>query len=224
MASMPTPELSQFAEDVLAGLSAKPKYLSSKYFYDDHGSRLFQEIMKLPEYYLTGCEMQIFESQTSAIHEAFANGDGKFDLIELGAGDGTKTAVLIDHFLEQNADIRYSPIDISREALDELTTTFTTKFPGLRMQALNGDYFQMLRSLRDLSERRKVILFLGSNIGNFSRQQAVSFFRSLRAVMSDDDLLFVGFDLQKDPHVIAAAYDDKEGVTAKFNLNLLARI
>src|SRR5437764_14121556 len=101
MQASTTPELSQFATDVLTGLSAKPKYLSSKYFYDDEGSRLFQEIMKLPEYYLTGCEMEIFETQTDAIHRAFANGDGKFDLIELGAGDGTKTAVLIDHFLAQ---------------------------------------------------------------------------------------------------------------------------
>jgi len=214
----------QFAEDVLAGLSAQQKHLSSKYFYDDEGSRLFQEIMRLPEYYLTGCEMEIFETLTAAIHRSFANGDGRFDLIELGAGDGTKTAVLIDHFLAHDADITYSPIDISREALDHLTTTFSRRFPMLKMRPLNGDYFQMVRSLRDLSTRRKVLLFLGSNIGNFSRAQAVSFFKSLRGVMSDDDLLFIGFDLQKDPHVIAAAYDDAAGVTARFNLNLLTRI
>jgi dimethylhistidine N-methyltransferase len=180
--------------------------------------------MKLPEYYLTGCEMEVFETQTEAIHKAFANGDGRFDLIELGAGDGTKTAVLIDHFLRKGADISYSPIDISQEALDHLTATFSARFRTLKMRTLNGDYFQILRSLRDLSTRRKVLLFLGSNIGNFSRERAVSFFRALRSVMSDDDLLFIGFDLQKDPHVIAAAYDDKEGVTAKFNLNLLTRI
>src|SRR3954451_13769331 len=102
-----TPELSQFAADVLVGLSSFPKYLSSKYFYDDEGSRLFQEIMKLPEYYLTGCEMEIFKSQTDPILKSFANGDGRFDLIELGAGDGTKTAVLIDHFLARKADITY---------------------------------------------------------------------------------------------------------------------
>src|SRR3954451_1937678 len=108
-----TPELSQFAADVLVGLSSFPKYLSSKYFYDDEGTRLFQEIMKLPEYYLTGCEMEIFETQAGEIFRAFANGDNAFDLIELGAGDGTKTAVLVDHFLGQRADISYSPIDIS---------------------------------------------------------------------------------------------------------------
>src|SRR6476646_3293345 len=101
MQSSTTPELTQFAEDVLSGLSSTPKALSSKYFYDDEGTRLFQEIMKLPEYYLTDCENEIFSTQTEAIFRVFANGDGRFDLIELGAGDGTKTAVLVDHFLKQ---------------------------------------------------------------------------------------------------------------------------
>lgn len=224
MQSSTTSELSQFAEDILRGLSSTPKELSSKYFYDDEGSRLFQEIMKLPEYYLTGCENEIFSQQTNEIFNAFSGGDGAFDLIELGAGDGTKTAVLIEHFLKQNADIFYVPIDISQEALDALTEKFNREFPSLRINAMNGDYFRILESFKDNSGRRKVLLFLGSNIGNFSREQAVGFFRSLRAVMSDDDLLFVGFDLHKDPHVIAAAYDDALGVTAKFNLNLLTRI
>jgi len=224
MKSSTSPELSQFAEDVLAGLSSTPRSLSSKYFYDDEGSRLFQEIMRLPEYYLTGCEFDIFSTQTDAIYRAFADGDGRFDLIELGAGDGTKTAVLVEHFLQQGADITYSPIDISQEALDALTAKFNAEFPALKMSARNGDYFQILDSLRIGDGRRKVLLFLGSNIGNFSREQSVAFFRSLRGVMSNDDLLFIGFDLQKDPHVIANAYDDPAGVTARFNLNLLTRI
>ena len=209
---------------MLAGLSATPKSLSSKYFYDDEGSRLFQRIMKLPEYYLTGCENEIFAEQADDIYRSFANDGGGFDLIELGAGDGTKTAVLIDHFLKRHADISYSPIDISQEALDELTAKFKAEFPSLKMNALNGDYFKILDSLRYVGGRRKVLLFLGSNIGNFNREQSVDFFRQLRAVMNDNDLLFVGFDLQKDPHVIVAAYDDLQGVTAKFNLNLLTRI
>jgi dimethylhistidine N-methyltransferase len=224
MQNSPRVEFTQFAEDVLAGLSATPKQLSSKYFYDDEGSRLFREIMKLPEYYLTGCELEIFKTQAADIYAAFANGEKAFDLIELGAGDGTKTAVLIDHFLKQDADISYSPIDISDEALDALTSKFTTEFPALRINALNGDYFKILGSLKNGGGRRKVLLFLGSNIGNFSRGQSVDFFRSLRSVMNDNDLLFVGFDLQKDPHVIANAYEDAAGVTAKFNLNLLTRI
>lgn len=227
-----TPELSQFAEDVLKGLSSTPKELSSKYFYDDEGSRLFQEIMKLPEYYLTGCENEIFERQTNEIFQAFSGGNASvnrhastaFDLVELGAGDGTKTAVLIDHFLRQNADITYAPIDISQVALDALTEKFNREFPSLRMNAMNGDYFTILESLKNDSGGRKILLFLGSNIGNFSREQSVGFFRSLREVMGGDDHLFIGFDLQKDPHIIAAAYDDPAGVTARFNLNLLTRI
>ncbi|HEY2867290.1 MAG TPA: L-histidine N(alpha)-methyltransferase, partial [Pyrinomonadaceae bacterium] len=224
MESVAGKEITQFALDVLEGLSAQPKHLSSKYFYDDEGSRLFQEIMTLPEYYLTGCELEIFERQAGEIFAAFANGNNAFDLIELGAGDGTKTAVLVSHFLKRNADITYSPIDISQEALDALTTKFSSEFPGLRMQARQGDYFNILKSLRNGENRRKILMFLGSNIGNFTREQSVTFFRDLRAVMSSSDLLFIGFDLQKDPHVIARAYDDSQGVTASFNLNLLARI
>src|SRR5215813_5572107 len=124
MRSKPATEISQFATDVLEGLTATPKHLSSKYFYDDEGTRLFQEIMKLPEYYLTGCELEIFEEQSAEIYSAFVNGSNAFDLIELGAGDGTKTAVLVSHFLERNADITYSPIDISSEALDALSAKF----------------------------------------------------------------------------------------------------
>ncbi len=220
----PTPELTTFAEDVLRGLSGTPKTLSSKYFYDDEGSRLFQEIMKLPEYYLTNCELELFQKQTDAIFQSFANGDNAFDLIELGAGDGTKTAVLVDHFLKQQADISYSPIDISQEALDALSAKFSAEFPSLKIEARNGDYLRILESLRNSNGRRKVLLFLGSNIGNFNREQALEFFRDLRSVMNENDLLFIGFDLQKDPRVIVRAYDDEKGVTAAFNLNLLKRI
>ena len=216
--------MTQFAADVLAGLSATPKYLSSKYFYDDEGSRLFQEIMKLPEYYLTGCEHEIFSTQADAIYRAFTDDRSGFDLIELGAGDGTKTAVLVGHFLKCAADISYSPIEISQVALDALTAKFNAEFPTLEMTARNGDYFKILGELKNGDGRRKVLMFLGSNIGNFSWEQSVAFFRALRDVMSNDDRLFVGFDLQKDPDVIAAAYDDAHGVTAGFNLNLLTRI
>lgn len=212
-----------FADDVRKGLSSTPKFLNSKYFYDDEGSRLFQEIMKVPEYYLSDCETEIFTNQAVEIFDAFDPG-GSFDLIELGAGDGTKTAILIDHFLERGADISYAPIDISNEALDALTGKFQREFPQLKMTPRAGDYFKILDSLKNGSGRRKVLLFLGSNIGNFSREAAVGFFRSLRDVMGDRDLLFIGFDLQKDPHVIVPAYDDAAGVTAAFNLNLLKRI
>ncbi|MDQ2746423.1 MAG: L-histidine N(alpha)-methyltransferase [Acidobacteriota bacterium] len=213
-----------FAADVLKGLSATPKFLSSKYFYDDEGSRLFQEIMKLPEYYLTRAETEIFSTRTQEIFAAFAENAAEFDLIELGAGDGTKTSLLVDFFLKRDADFKYVPIDISSEALNFLTAKFHHEFPDLSIQPEQGDYFQTLKTFKSKFDRRKIILFLGSNIGNFSHDQAADFFKSLHAVMNPNDLLFVGFDLQKDPHAILAAYDDARGVTAAFNLNLLTRI
>lgn len=213
-----------FADDVRRGLSSAPKFLSSKYFYDDEGSRLFQEIMKLPEYYLTKSEFEIFSTQTKQIYEAFSASGAEFDLIELGAGDGAKTSVLVDYFLEQNAVFTYVPIDISEEALHFLTEKFHARFPNLSIQTERGDYFRTLETFQSKSDRRKIILFLGSNIGNFGRQQAHDFFAGLRAVMNENDRLFIGFDLQKDPRVILRAYDDASGVTAEFNLNLLTRI
>lgn len=217
-------QLSTFAADVNAGLSGEPKFLSSKYFYDDEGSHLFQQIMQLPEYYLTRVEQEIFETQVAEIHSMFTGHKSEIDLIELGAGDGSKTAVLIEHFLQESADFTYSPIDISQEAVDQLTSKFRQDFPALKMQSQTGDYFRILESLKTASKRRKVLLFLGSNIGNFSRTQALGFFQHLREVMNSDDLLFIGFDLQKDPRLILQAYDDSQGVTAAFNLNLLHRI
>lgn len=217
-------ELTTFAEDVLSGLTSTPKRLSSKYFYDDEGSRLFQEIMQLPEYYPTRAEFKLFTEQTDQIANAFIEGAEKIDLIELGAGDGTKTAVLVEHLLKQKIDFTYSPIDISKEACDALSAKFNAKFPDLQINPHHGDYFKILDSLKNGNGRRKVILFLGSNIGNFNRDEAVDFFRHLRSVMNDEDRLFIGFDMQKDPRVIVRAYDDAAGVTAAFNLNLLGRI
>ena len=217
-------ERTQFAEDVLNGLSCTPKQLSSRYFYDDEGSRLFMEIMELPEYYLTRAEMKIFTEHTDAIYRGFTDGAKAIDLIELGAGDGTKTAVLIEHFIGNDLDFTYSPIDISQEANDALKAKFNEKFPGLSVQPYTGDYFRVLGSLRNGSERRKVLMFLGSNIGNFSQDKALDFFRRTRGVLNENDRLFIGFDMQKDPRVIVSAYDDPQGVTAAFNMNLLARI
>jgi dimethylhistidine N-methyltransferase len=213
-----------FADDVLRGLSATPKFLSSKYFYDDEGSRLFQEIMKLPEYYLTRAEFEIFQTRAQEIFKTFTAQNPSFDLIELGAGDGTKTAVLIEYFLRQNIHFNYMPIDISQEAIYFLTEKFRIEFPTLSMNAKTGDYFSILETFKTESNEAKIILFLGSNIGNFNKTQAQDFFSQLNKVMNRNDMLFVGFDLQKDPRVILRAYDDAQGVTAAFNLNLLTRL
>lgn len=217
-------KLNSFAEDVLRGLSATPKFLSSKYFYDDTGSRLFQQIMNLPEYYLTRAETEIFAQQKKEIIKAFTAHQDSFDFIELGAGDGTKTAILIDYLLQKNIDFNYLPIDISAKAIEFLTTKFKAQFPNLSIKPKCGDYFRILETLQTDSERSKIIFFLGSNIGNFNYEQSVTFLKQLRNIINENDLLFIGFDLQKDPGVILQAYDDSQGVTAAFNLNLLTRI
>lgn len=186
---------------------------------------MFLEIMKLPEYYLTRAEFKLFSEQKDAICSAFTEDAEGLDVIELGAGDGTKTAILIEHLLAEGVDFTYSPIDISQEANEILSARFREKFPALKIAPHTGDYFKVLGSLKNgSSKRRKVLMFLGSNIGNFLQQKALDFFRQLRAVMNREDRLFIGFDMQKDPRVIVAAYDDAQGVTAAFNLNLLERI
>ena len=213
-----------FADDVLKGLSDDPKHLSSKYFYDDRGSRLFQEIMNLPEYYLTRSEKEIFNEQKEQIYQAFGANNSEFDLIELGAGDGIKTSLLIDYFLQNSADFSYIPIDISSEALNSLCEKFKKKFPTLDIKLEQNDYFKTLSNLKEKGIKRKIILFLGSNIGNFKEEQALKFFQHLCEVMNEEDLIFIGFDLHKNPKTILNAYDDSLNITAKFNINLLKRI
>lgn len=219
-----TKQTTTFADDILKGLSDSPKHLSSKYFYDDEGSRLFVEIMKLPEYYLTRSELEIFTNQAADIYRALGADHETFDLLELGAGDGSKTSLLVEHFIEEESDFRYIPVDISKEALGYLTAKFKEKFPKLEIIPEAGDYFETLETLSSQSQRRKIILFLGSNIGNFLGEQAIAFFKGLRGSMNKSDLLFVGFDLHKNPKTILNAYDDTRGITSRFNLNLLKRI
>ncbi len=214
----------RFAEDVLKGLSSTPKYLSSKYFYDDEGSRIFQKIMQMPEYYLTDCELEIFQKQRQKIYELFALNSKSFDLIELGAGDGIKTAILLEHFVGQDAAFEYMPIDISGEVVSKLTQMMSNRLPSLKINGKTGDYFEMMDAINRYDHCKKVLLFLGSNIGNFNEQEAHSFLVKLHAAMQKNDLLFIGFDLKKDSNVILKAYNDPQGYTAAFNLNLLKRM
>lgn len=211
-----------FAKDVLSGLQSTPKRLSSKYFYDERGDKLFQSIMEMPEYYLTDAEYDIFENCRQ--HILYLIGDQPFDLIELGAGDGYKTKVLLRHFLSQNADFKYLPIDISKNVLLELENDLKENLPGLKVEGLPGDYFEMLEQLNNKSKIRKVILFIGANIGNLTREEALNFLEKLHQNMSKGDLLLIGFDLKKDPEIILKAYNDPAGITAAFNLNLLHRM
>lgn len=213
----------QFAKDVHEGLSAPQKFLSSRYFYDAKGDRIFQQIMKLPEYYLTGCEFEIFNTQKDEILSAI-NPGSKFNLVELGAGDGYKTKILLEHFLKQEANFEYFPVDISGDALKNLKSDLTERFPKLKVSNLNYEYFEALERLNELDDSPKVILFLGSNIGNFTPDRAQSFFAKLNKVMRPGDKLLSGIDLKKNPNTILKAYNDPGGITRSFNLNLLERM
>ncbi|GAB5523225.1 MAG: L-histidine N(alpha)-methyltransferase [Roseivirga sp.] len=216
--------LSTFAEDVRQGLLQTPKTLPSKYFYDEHGDKLFQTIMGLGEYYLTRCEFEIFSEQKEAILKSFLGNDDSFRLVELGAGDGTKTKVLMDHFLEAGADFTYNPIDISQNVLDQLKADLSTVLPKLEVEPIQGDYFDALGELNRQHSRKEVVLFLGSNIGNFSNEGGEQFLTRLGENLAKGDLLLIGFDLMKNPQTILNAYNDKLGVTREFNLNLLTRM
>lgn len=215
---------STFEKEVLEGLLKFPKAISSKYFYDEVGDVLFQKIMDLQEYYLTRTEHQIFIDQKHQIIEAIDPEEQGFDLIELGAGDGLKTKVLLNHILETNRPIVYKPIDISSHALQMLQDSLKTEIPSLDVQPHQGEYFEVLRKIDKRSDRKKVILFLGSNLGNLNHELAIQFLSGLRACMNPQDILLMGLDLKKDPAIIKKAYDDSEGVTAAFNMNLLDRI
>ncbi len=217
-------DIDVFASDVEKGLSAKPKYLSSKYFYDSTGDDLFREIMKLPEYYLTKCEYEILTTNRQKILGIIKPKDQEFDLIEFGAGDGFKTKVLLKYFLAKEVDFKYMPIDISENALEILRSGLIKTLPDLKYKPLQGEYFSALESLNKIDSCNKVILFLGSNIGNFSWTEANGFLSRLSDLLNNGDKVIIGFDLKKDPEVIRKAYDDSSGVTRAFNLNLLTRI
>jgi L-histidine N-alpha-methyltransferase len=214
----------QFYDDVITGLSANPKYLNSKYFYDANGDKLFQELMNCEEYYPTNCELEIFSEKTVEICKAIIGNGDAFDLIELGAGDATKSSYLLQYLLEQQADFTYLPIDISTNVISYLNITLPVTLPGLQITGLNGEYFDMLEKAASISNKRKVVMFLGSNIGNMKVSDAECFCRELRNHLSAGDMLLIGIDLKKNPKTVLAAYNDKGGITKRFNLNLLERI
>jgi len=215
----------EFARDVSRGLSGSPKYLFSKYFYDEKGDELFQQIMELEEYYLTRAEYSIFDNQKEEILKTFQGvGKSKFDLLEFGAGDGYKTKVLLRHFLDQKANFKYKPVDISSNVLETMSEELKKEMPELNTSGLRGDYFQVLEGLKKNSDKRRVVLFLGSNIGNFTKATATKFLHQLKNGLAPGDLVMIGFDLKKDPSKILLAYNDSKGITRDFNLNLLTRI
>lgn len=214
-------ELDQFAADVLSGFSSAPKRLSARYFYDDTGSELFRAISQHKDYYLTRTEYDILDANRIRLPGILDRDE--IDIIELGAGDGHKSKLVIDGFLDAGVRVNFYPIDISEKAMDMLGATIHEK-PNLSVQGVIGDYFDGLRFVRGRSANRQLVLFLGSNIGNFDRLQSQGFLRRLRDNLNDGDYVLIGFDRKKDINELIAAYSDSSNYTRDFNLNMLTRI
>lgn len=214
-----------FASDVRAGLTRKAKALPPKYFYDELGSRLFEAICWLPEYYLTRAEGEILQTNAAEIVSSI---EGPVRLLELGSGSAEKTRFLIEALLSNQPRLHYLPVDISDSSLELASQRLLRLYPGLRITAFAADYFTALQALAARvpadSDCRTVAVFLGSNIGNFGRDESREFLRAVRKLLRPKDALLLGADLKKSPEVLIPAYDDELGVTAAFNLNLLARI
>lgn len=216
--------IDQFKRDVVDGLSQTQKTLPSKYFYDKKGDALFQQIMAMPEYYLTRAEMDIFKNKTDELIQSLhINSDESFELIELGAGDGTKTIHLLKGLLERNYTFEYLPIDISQNTLDGLETMLARELSTLSIKPKQGDYFDRLEDLKK-SNIPKFVLVLGSNIGNLIDEKAAKFIYNLGAYLNPNDRIILGVDLIKEVNIVLPAYNDAQGITAEFNLNLLDRI
>jgi L-histidine Nalpha-methyltransferase len=220
----PTGRRSTFYHDIVDGLRAENKHLSSKYFYDEAGDQLFQQIMACPEYYPTRCEMEIMQHQSGKMAHLFLESSAPFDLVELGPGDATKSWFLLKELLKESAAFTYYPIDISSNVIRWLEDRLPVSLPGLRLQGLNGEYMDKMEQVSTFSANRKIVLFMGANIGNMTLPQATLFCRQLYDRMQPGDLLLIGFDLKKHPKTILDAYNDSGGITRAFNLNLLRRI
>lgn len=213
-----------FAVDVLDGFSRKPRRIPPVYLYDGKGNELFEKITDLEEYYIARCEREILVDNRGRIAALIP--PEPFNLIELGAGDGRKTVLLIEYFMRKGLEFQYIPLDVSAEAISSLTTSLREKFPvaSLKVNGIIAEYFDGLKWLANLKGTRNLVLFLGSNIGNFDYHAMRRFLRRLWDCLKPRDQVLVGFDLKKDIAVLNRAYNDAAGVTREFNLNLLDRI
>jgi len=214
----------KFYKDVMRGLRSSPKHLDSKYFYDEHGDELFQQIMNCEDYYLTDCEMEILKTQSADISATLFATEKSLDVIELGAGDCSKSVYLLKQILRRNKSFTFFPVDISSHVIELIKEDLPKKVRGLKIYGLNGEYIEMLKKATQLSAKRKLVLFMGSNIGNMNYEQSISFLKQVRSCLNKGDYILIGFDLKKNPQIILNAYNDKQGITREFNLNLLRRI
>lgn len=222
-AAMPLMDLRPTPDDVLgdtlAGLSASPRRLPSKYFYDAHGSQLFEQITHLPEYYLTRVELELLEATIGEIADALGSG---VHVVEYGSGSGRKTSLLLEGLHDP---VAYTPIEISRSMLLASTERLRGEFPRIEMLPVCADFTQPVPlPVPRRPATSTLVFFPGSTLGNFADDDAVRLLEAMRATMGARGRALVGIDLDKDPALIRAAYNDAAGVTAKFTLNLLARL
>jgi len=211
----------EFLMDVSKGLMRKQKSIPCKYLYDQVGSQIFGKICELPEYYLTRCETEILQQHSPFLSTLFKD---FVQIIEFGSGDCRKTRLILEAFTSQRERCGYIPIDVSESVLSETTQRLSGLFPNLEVMGLNVTYQEAFSYFPEFEGKPKLFLFLGSNIGNFERHDAVLFLRSIRNHMQANDRIVVGIDLRKNRDILIRAYDDSQGVTAQFNLNVLERI
>jgi dimethylhistidine N-methyltransferase len=207
-------------KDVIEGLTKTPKSLPSKYFYDRQGSQLFEAICQLPEYYPTRTETAILQEYAQEI-VAYT---GFCELLELGSGSSTKTRLLLDAYYQQQKSSKYVPIDVSETILQASAIELQKEYPNLPIQGLIGTYEQALAYYRNASDSTRMIFFLGSSIGNFSAAECDKFLEEIATVLKVGDYFLLGIDLQKPSAILEAAYNDAQGVTAAFNLNMLSHL
>jgi len=210
-----------FAMAVRSGLQSDPRTLPCRYFYDDRGSRLFEQICDLPEYYLTRTEDGILRDHAD---EMVAGWAADPVMVELGSGSSSKTRRLIAAAIRAYGGLHYVPIDVSRSILEEAAVALVRAFPRLRATGYAANYRDALAVVVERFDRPKLFVFLGSSLGNYEVNDAVDLLAMLARGMDPSDRLLLGTDLDKDPALLEAAYDDAQGVTARFNLNLLTRI
>src|SRR6516165_10217284 len=212
------PTYSQFGRDVIAGLTARPKTLPPKYFYDEAGAQLFEAITATPEYYPTRCEMEILRDRASEIAQFTPQGSA---LVEFGSGSSRKARLVL---AATPGIAAYVPVDISSKMLADEAQTLRRDWPHLRVIPVEADFSEPFTLPPDVAALPRVGFFPGSTIGNFEPHEACAFMRHAGRVLGREAVLIIGVDLIKDADILNAAYDDAAGITAKFNLNLLARI
>lgn len=209
-----------FADHVRAALTARPKRIAPRFLYDRIGSALYEAVTLLPEYYLTQAESEILTRHAGAILECV----GEAEIAELGPGSGRKSRIVLEAALRTYARVQYRPIDISHEALAELSRSLVADYDRLYVTACSGDYVQVLRSRSLRGALPMLLLFLGSSIGNYGPKEAATLMRAIAQALQPNDAVLLGVDLKKSRDVLELAYDDPGGVTAAFNRNVLARI